>query len=149
MSDQNQKEDVIREDDFAARIGVSRESLREVRAKVLSTDDWHRDGKHIVLRPSGFAKVLAALGMKSLDIVEASSASVYGPASAPQVEVLRVHSKPMNTRLLMATNANGTVLRVRVRSSEKFMPGMQVQAANVQGDLYQHVGRLPRYRGRY
>lgn len=151
--DRNQKkEELTREEELAAQLGVSRDALREVRSKVLTEGpDWVKQGREVVLRPAGVVKVHAALGHRS--VAEAPDPKApEGPAAplqASAVEVLRVHSIPRNKRLLLAVNGAGAVLRVRVKDSGKFTRGMEVSAVRCRGDLYEHVGRLPRYRGRY
>jgi len=40
-------------------------------------------------------------------------------------------------------------LRLRVRDNGKYRPGMEVPARQVQGDLYEVVGRGPRWVGKW
>jgi len=41
------------------------------------------------------------------------------------------------------------MVRVRVRNNEKFTHGMEMQCRHLQKDLWELIGRCPRYRGRW
>jgi hypothetical protein len=55
---------------------------------------------------------------------------------------------PLNPRLVFG-EWMGEPVRVRVPDSKKFVPGMQMRCRKIEGDLYELVGRGPRYKGKW
>lgn len=62
---------------------------------------------------------------------------------------LTVSARCLNPRLIIATANNGDLVRVRVRDSQNFQKGMSLTAKQIQADLYELVGRCPRFKGRW
>jgi len=70
-------------------------------------------------------------------------------AAAPgQVIALRCLRRVLNPHILLATDGVA-VMRVRVRHSENFMPGMSLPVRHIQGDLYELARPCPRSKGRW
>jgi len=68
-------------------------------------------------------------------------------AAAARLRVMRLVRNP---RVVLARRLDGgEVLRLRVRDNGKYRPGMEVPARQVQGDLYEVVGRGPRWVGKW
>jgi hypothetical protein len=62
---------------------------------------------------------------------------------------LTVSNRCINPKLIIATANNGDLVRVRVRDNQNFQKGMKVNAKQIQADLYELVGRCPRFKGRW
>lgn len=62
---------------------------------------------------------------------------------------LTVSARCQNPRLLLAKANTGDLVRVRVRDNQNFQIGMSLQAKQIQADLYELVGRCPRFKGRW
>jgi hypothetical protein len=69
-------------------------------------------------------------------------------AAQKEAAQLRVTRLVRNPRIVLATDGE-SVLRLRVRDSAKYRPGMMVSARQVQGDLWEALGRGPRWVGRW
>lgn len=70
------------------------------------------------------------------------------PAAAEfEMKVSRV---TINRHIILAKNADGDEVRVRVKDSANFVPAMTVRARFLQApDLFELVGRCPRQKGRW
>jgi hypothetical protein len=78
-----------------------------------------------------------------------------GPDPAPTEALLAWHRPLKNLRLLIAyragtdpTNPNNLV-SVNVRNNVNFLPHMKLRVARVSATVYDLVGPLPRWRGRW
>jgi hypothetical protein len=160
---------------IAGRLGISRDTVREIRERCLTEGvDWMREKKRVLLTDSGVARVAEAVKNTAPDagppepVPEASaeknaasgeSSAVDGavscvddvPAAAEKnaaVKRLKVHKLVLNPRLILATDG-AAVVRVRVPDCRNFIKGMEFNARLIGGDLYELVGRCPRFRGRW
>lgn len=78
------------------------------------------------------------------------------PQSPEQVTELVVYKRTMNPQVLEAHRVGGDkndrsqIVRVRVRDSANFLPGMKLGVRLIQlPDLFEFTGRLPRWVGKY
>ena len=78
-----------------------------------------------------------------------AGAAKRGGVDADGRVVLRVVRVYPNPRILLAKNSVGDEVRVRVRNSKNFQPGMELYARLDEGDIYNHEGRCPRFKGRW
>lgn len=140
----------MNEKNLAIHLGISRAWLRQAR--------FHVPGGHEVFRRCGKTMFWSPAGVNTLRSMvhgEALLAPVTEktPAAAVQVppptERFTVLKLVPNRHLLLASDALGSTVRVRVRDNTNFMPEMVIQVRLIQGDLYELVGRGPRYRGRW
>ena len=78
-----------------------------------------------------------------------------GPDLAAPTLLLAWRSPGVNRQLLVCykpdtdPNNPNNLVSVRVRNNINFLPGMRVRAQHVEAGIYNLVGPLPRWRGRY
>lgn len=162
-----------KEADVAQQLGISRDEVKQLRGQSLKLGhDYMTVKGETVITNSGMAKLvksigrigraakgaLAQFGIGSIATPPEEAAASPGPrqgAALPQIDnssalPLKIVRRPVNLRIVYAQLPNeGAIVRVRVKTSIKFVPGMTIEARQIEGDLYQHVGRLPRFRGKY
>lgn len=145
----------INEKEFAERIGVTRTVLAKLRGSVLSENtDFVKKGREVLLTESGAERAVELLA--GSEQKEASEV-----LSDPERAVVRlwVYKVPLNPRVLMASavdpadwkkNGAGKLLLVRVHSNANFIPKMALKArASERSNVYELVGRSPRWKGKY
>lgn len=167
----------VAESDLPGRLGVSRPLLRLLRDELLAEGaDWELREKQIWLSETAVEKIAAGYGrLKDGSLADLKSeksppeggtpnpekkgaggtapspALKNGGAPAPAVVLheLRVWKADgyAGGRMLLARTIAGKAVKVRVRSTEKFCPGMVLYASRVNGELYQFQGPYPRWRG--
>lgn len=118
---------------LAARVGVSRELLRESREQ-LAAGAWVVSPDQRVLWTRSAAEAVFGL---------------IPEVSPVRVELLTVAWLPRNPRLLMGKTVAGELVRVRVARQVNFLPGMRLEAREEQVGLWVFEGRCPRFRGRW
>jgi DNA-directed RNA polymerase beta subunit len=92
---------------------------------------------------------LTIKGLLSEARIEAAAAAVdEKKAAAPAEQELTVQALTRNGQIVMATRGEELV-RVRVRESRHFVAGMKMTCRHLQADLWELVGRCPRFRGRW
>lgn len=152
----------MREVDLATHYGLGRKVLREIRRDELTEGvHWEMIDSAVTYRAVGIEKLAELVG--KLGAEKAPPALVAGDgaadeesppcparaASAPILESLRVtRVSKLNPRLLYADHA-GTEVRVRVRSTRFFVPGMVAKCLEESPGLWVLAQRLPRTRGRW
>lgn len=162
---------------LGALLGLSIEELRRRRKKCLVEGvDWIRDGNRVLLTDEAVQKIRAECALpeplpgpeKSADQHEAAPGQKNGAGGGLSREPLRlgpglrlqtelvVYRTVMNRQVLEAHEEGAdpsdrrNLVRVRVRDSVNFVRGMRVRVRFVQEpDLFEHVGRLPRWKGKY
>ncbi len=78
-----------------------------------------------------------------------------GPDPEAPVLLLAWRAPSLNTQLLVAykpgtdPNNPNNLVTVQVRANHNFLPGMKLRVQHVEGTIYNLVGPLPRWRGRY
>ena len=131
------------EADLPTRIGLPREEVAALRKNLLTKNrDYITHKKLICWSVEGLRRVLDALDLADLPAFAKKPAPV-------RLEVFSVLKKTLNPRIILATDGTGRVVRVRVKSNEKFRPGMALKATHVAADLYQLAGNCPRFVGKY
>jgi len=143
-------DDCMTEVEFSELSGFPLGLVRKKRGGLVPGADYrHEDGRKnaVVLTLDGARKVAEALGVELAE-VEAQRAKKTGGAGGPIAAVATVAKVTRNPRILMAT-VDGREVRVRVRKSLNFVPGMPMDVIYEKNDLWAYVGRLPRWRGRY
>lgn len=133
------------EAEWCAAMGLTRELVREYRLANLT------EGEHFEKKAGRIG--LTAAGVGFLEDAFDLPAKKEGPAELEVVELVAAKKcRCLNKRILLC-EFEGRPVRVRVRSSEKFVPGMKVPARRIPGgaeDLWEFAGkRLPRGKGRY
>jgi len=164
------------EDILSEALGLSRDIVREAREKLLEGEDWETAGNRVVLTDDGVMRLLEALGVDlpkkrarvpgGLTIASLLDLSRLDPLTAVQGEdsavkgklyQLEAVSSPRNSKILMARHlekdAPGETIeglvRVQVRDNSNFVDGMILVAMWIEQDLWELVGRCPRFRGRW
>ena len=158
--------DKIAERTLAADLGLSRETLLAWRTTELQEGrHWVRVGRDVRYLGEG---VEAVRGLLQRDLAKSAETALPqpqapdptadtpspaielpAPALDPRSDLLTVVSLPRNPRLVLARTLAGALVRVRVRSSEHFVPGMQLRAQQEAGDVWCLIGRCPRWKGRW
>jgi len=164
------------EEKVAKELGVSRDELKKMRAENLYVgEDFVLAGREIMLTQGGIDRLRGVIKRLAATVVQTveklaggdGGADVEGFKTPGQVlpgllkkiaeavednlEELTVVRTWPNPRVLDARTSDGRTVRVRVRCSENFLPGMLLRARVTADskDLYLHEGRVPRFRGRW
>lgn len=155
------------ERNVAAEIGLTSETIRELRAKHLTKDeDWALERGLVRYTKKGREKILAAVLIPPADAPsapptaadEATVTPAPGPGGAwtlledqrpwmPATVEQRYHNKKVFVARLEVEPF--TIVTVRVRDSEKFTVGMRVPIRAIEGNLYELASRLPRWSGKW
>ena len=150
----------ITEADVAARLGLTREDMRELRVEHLYQDeDWVKIGREIHYSEDGIEKLRQILkknapdGVKLGDIAPMSTKAAPEAPDAPMVILDAVVTKiyPKNPQFLEAL-LGGQPITVRVNNNANFLPGMIIQSRQLamkRPQLFDFIGRCPRARGRW
>lgn len=156
------------EERLAARLGVSRELLRTFRDENLTEgQQWTMAGREVAYSEAGVRMLLTHLGarlrekrpqgpggltiqglLEEARLEDATEAVDEKKAAGPVEDELTVQALTRNGQIVMATRGEELV-RVRVRESRHFVPGMRMTCRHLQADLWELVGRCPRFRGRW
>lgn len=136
------------EQDWAAHIGITKEKAAELRrAHLEEGHGFVRRGRRIQLTEAGVG-ILGAVVMPGEKMAPAAPAA----PPAPVHQTLWVERVTLNPHLILARTAKngGQQVRLRVRQSKNFMPGMEVaKCLRLEGDVYSLDGNCPRWRGRW
>lgn len=126
------------EERLCERLGVSREIARGIRDEAMNDQrDWTVKKGRVVLSPSG-VKILE----------ERLKAAVPAPKAQPELVTAVVTGLTTNQQVFYARVQGLEKQRVFCRDTANFIPGMEVPVRHRQADLWEYVGRLPRWRGR-
>lgn len=149
----------IEEASASSDLGLPRGRLRTLRSELLEQGtDWKSVGGLIRYTAAGWKKLRAALK------IPAAAGPAAEKNSAPNTAATEATPRPLapgdvrtltlvrtythNRHIVLASLADQPV-RCRVRTSEKLIPGMTMQARFIQADLWELAQRLPRRRGRW
>jgi len=141
----------MKEGQVASYLGVSRAWLRKARFDVPcgAHEALRRVGKTFYWSPAGVNTLRRQVRGESLDSPAPEKTQAADNERTPEPERFTVLKLFANRHLLLAEDAHGSSVRVRVSDSSNFMPKMVIKARQIEGDLYELVGRAPRYRGRW
>lgn len=171
---------------LAESMGVTRETVRQMRVDLKEGKDWGKVGGRILLSAAAvetLAERLAGAQASPHELLQVfRSAREASAAFSPKKPSLPLESEPTTTAAVLwrpgnrimvvdtrsRRNVNRKVVlgrpkeplpapyvdnkglvRVRVRDNAKFVHGMEMTCRHVQSDLWELVGRGPRYRGRW
>lgn len=140
----------VPESDLARELGLTKEAMRDLRKKHLAGGEFALDRKgRMCFTPAAADRLRAVLGVSEK---KGPGGPTLVDADATGPVTLYVKAKPMNRRIVLACSdqaLEGEEVRVRVRSNENFIKGMEIHALHDAGTLYTLVGRCPRTRGRF
>ena len=140
----------MKEGQVAIYLGVSRAWLRKARFDVPGAPEaLRRVGKTFYWSPAGVNTLRRQVLGESLDSPAPEKTQAADNETTPEPERCKVLRLFPNRHLLLAEDAHGSSVRVRVSDSSNFMPKMVIKARQIERDLYELVGRAPRYRGRW
>lgn len=166
---------IHRESHVAGRLGISRDTIREMRnAHLVEDADWKSVRNIICLTDVAAGKIAAALSLpapatavspeKAAEMLVAekdAATATTGAGLVDLIEELCVWRLTKNPHIIEAF-APGTdpmhrqnILRVRVKNAANFCrvggdgKPMMLPARHVQVDLYELVGPCPRRKGRW
>lgn len=157
----------------AQELGVGREEIASIRKNELfEKEHWFRRGREIVLTVLGLEKVLAFIGSPAgVKMAAGDSASekeksrAVAPVAAPVSEytarlkkaldeksaagfcTVRVTKVFVGKRIMFADHL-GQPVRIVVRDSTNFLPGMEIPVKHAHDEVYTFEGRMPSRRGR-
>jgi hypothetical protein len=157
---QNFPPKIVAEGELVDRLGVSRPVLRLLRDELLQEGaDWELRDKQIWLNEPAVTKIADGyrrLKPASLAELKNGPSSVRldqkkGPPASPAVVLheLRVWKADgyAGGHILLARTVGGKSVRVRVRSTANFCPGMILYGRQLNEELYEFAGPYPRWRG--
>lgn len=151
------------ESELAETLGLAQSVLKAQRASLplVRGTDWQLVRNRVCYTREAREKILSGLQVVSLPAAAGPEKSaIGGPAASlapleqfrPDLAALVCVKLPRNRRILLARLAGGAphaLVRVRVKDSGKFTPGMELQARHLAADLYQFEGHAPRWTGKY
>jgi len=136
------------EAELAADLGVTRSTLRAMRSSMEAGTDYAAGPMRF--SKSGVKKVCAALGIEPFPDLERKEPE----AKKPAVIELMARRFPMNTQIVLCDpecevgpGQDKRLVRVKVRDSKNFLPGMRLPCRHLQDDLYELARACPRWRG--
>lgn len=158
-----------RESHVAGQCGISRDTIREMRGRLLTQGEhWENVRNRVMLSEEGVQLIAQALRLgteiapQRRDAARIEDASrLLGPPGDPGLThqrevILKAWHSPKNTMILEAyrrgtdPNIRANIVRVQVRSNVNFVKHMEVPARLVQEpDLYELTRPCPRDRGRW
>lgn len=167
----------LTEEAAASQLGVTRDAFKKLRAEHLyENDDWRKKGREIVITKPGLERlrgVLAALLKKdpsdsgpgdavapgaipgvvtAIQAVASAVSSIIGSVEQKQADdsiPLKVTRTVLNPHIVRAVREDGKEVSVWVTTNKNFLPNMEIRAVHRVGELYDLVGRCPRFRGRF
>jgi hypothetical protein len=146
-------DDFTLEVELAKMLGVSREKLAEVRARVLGQDDWQKTKNAVALTPAGVEKIRAALavppplpGLPSPGANQSEPQTVYVRRRAQR----NVHVIFASVKKWGAGDPYDHVpeLAVRVRDNRHFTLGQEIRIQADGAGVWHLHGHQPRTRGK-
>lgn len=151
----------VREHDLIARLGLSRNDLRSLRAKHLTEGvHWQHCGRQTMLTTEGVEKIAAAARLPIADAPQRPPHLLTFPGFEPPLVVTLKAWRfypVLKRRTIMEAYLPHTdpkdrrnVVRVRVKNSANFVQHMELPARMIQSpDLYECTRPAPRSRGRW
>jgi len=139
----------LREDELAGRLGVSLDWLRGARSS-LDVEFVKKEGRRWLVSPAGADRLAAMFADESATLtLETEKKDAGGdPDAADDLFDVVAKKIPANPHLILG-EWMGQPVRVRVKDSKKFVPGMRMKCRLVEGDIMALVGRGPRFKGRW
>lgn len=135
---------LVSEAELAESLGVPLARVREARLSGLSPEETKKRGRRVLLDQA------AVVRLSGLLAVEGAADGILEKKGRPELVEIRVRKVPLNPRMVFGELVKGgDFVRVRVRDSRKFVPGMVLRGRFVDGDVYVLEGRGPRFRGRW
>ncbi len=150
----------VSEEDVAAKLGVPREAVREMRVENLyQEEDWELVGGEVRYSESGMTKLGDILKKNAPGRVRRGDLALgrvghgAGEKNAATGILDAVVTRVFKTNPgFMEAELGGQVVTVRVRSNLNFLEGMIIPSRELlmkNTRLFDFVGRLPRQRGRW
>jgi hypothetical protein len=133
------------------RLGVARETLREIRQELLREGvDWVTSGNRVVLNRDAVKRVIGRLEVLGVvgsadgakkraagDLAEQGEGTMNEVMVGHPVAEMRVVKRVANPNMVLATDGS-TLYRVRGRhAGERLKTGMKIRARHVQADLWE------------
>lgn len=151
--------DELKESDFAAKIGVSRRDIKNLRDSFLRERiHFYRAGKSIVYTAAGQIavgkKIASMSNFTPAEILDEekkeSPAKTPEKTSAPKFSTATVERVTPNKMILICSIDGVPNRRVRVRDNSKFVVGMTFQVSPMRdAGLWTIVGNCPRWKGKF
>jgi hypothetical protein len=139
----------VREDELAEKIGVRLDALRDARSQ-LPDEFVKKEGRRWMVSPAGAERLAAAFADTPAVLTLETEKKDAGDDLDAADDLFDVVAKkiPANPHLVLG-EWMGQPVRVRVKDSKKFVPGMRMKCRLVEGDIMALVGRGPRFKGRW
>lgn len=147
---------------MAALLGLSRDEIRALRQEYLTEGTHFKTvKKRLYLSEQGVNLLLSkkTLPRPAAPINTPPSETAARPRQllliAPFEGDLLVWQKANNPRILLLIyphdhmDSPQFIAQMQVRDNKNFVRGMKVRARHIEGVWYEHVGNLPRWRGKY
>lgn len=145
------------EKQMAVALGIPLRSLREIRKKMLAEKDWRREGRAVVLNPAGIKKLEEMLELKK-KAGEPANEDAVKPQRKGEGKGLGLEGEELTGRVakiwhskarVLGVEIAGELLKVRVRTCEKFLLGMEIPIRKIGPDMWELARALPRWRGKW
>ena len=135
------------EAELAGKLGVPRETLKDLRKDMTPGKHWTKEKGRIVYTPEGIKELEKAMGLR-----EVPEGFYFEEKEYKEVTVKR--SGFPNRKVLLCVDAEGEELLVRVRDNSNYRPVLtngepMVLKVRRDGDGWVKEGRGPRYVGRW
>lgn len=153
------------ESHLQTQLGVNRDELRAFRAKLTQGVDWRFEKNRVEISPAGVEKICAhfKVSIPSLTTVQTTGASEPAPDGESQKKAAKLlvwRTFPKNQRIIegyrpgtdpekMANRVN-----IKVRDSSKYTrfdntgKPLELECRQIGEAFFEHVGPVPRRRGR-
>jgi len=161
MTDETTAEATERpEDEVAGELGVDRQRLRDLRATRLTKGHhWTTRRKAVVYTEVGLARI-RELAEEMLAAVPAEPfadalpwakppANFWEPFTQAAVTWVRVRRVLANPLVVEGELGDGAVVRLRVRPSRLWEPGLVLPAVEIGEGYFEYRGKMPRFRRRW
>lgn len=137
--------------------GLNRNQFAALRDEHLPKSEIKKAGREIHITQKGVEMLRAAIKMTPDDDLSLSGSGGQdnlekthggGIVQDPEWHQFTVHNVTTNPHIILAHDGKRLV-RIRVRHNRHWRRGMPIRATHLAGDLYELVGRSPRYDGRF
>jgi hypothetical protein len=152
----------IKEETVAARLGLTREAVRELREHLTAEEDYATVGREIAYTEDGIKKIREVIKKNApsgVKIGDVALLKVTQPAAGPDAATVILDAVVTNVyvhnKLHMEALLGGQTILIRLdrtHGNVNFLPGMVIESRQLimrNLRLFDFVGRYPRSRGKW
>lgn len=139
----------VSENEFAAKLGLSRADLKKFRAKLKPDTHFFKNGRTLFLTPAGQIAIRRAFETAPREVAKKKPEDAEF-SEEPKTASAVVERPSANKMILFCTICGLPRQRVRVRDNAKFVAGMVIRVRRMrEKGLWTMEGNCPRFRGRF